>query len=165
LATATMTVIAVTKTTTTTTVIAADDNDGGSVDGDGEGQRRWRQRRQRQRWRRRQHQQQCIYWWVRFRIGLWSAAAEEESSNFKELKNLVDTVDEEAKAGRLQNCEFFLFTDNSTAESCFYRGSSKSRHLHALACAPNTRDGTRDDNPCHSRVGQENDSSRHGWVL
>jgi len=33
------------------------------------------------------------------------------------------------------------------------------------ACTPNTRDGTRDDNPCHSRVGQENDSSRHGWVL
>ncbi len=31
---------------------------------------------------------------------------EEESSNFKELKNLVDTVDEEAKAGRLQYCEF-----------------------------------------------------------
>ncbi len=34
---------------------------------------------------------------------LWSAAEEEESSNFKELKNLVDMVDEEAKAGRLQN--------------------------------------------------------------
>ena len=40
---------------------------------------------------------------VRFRIGLWSAVEEEESSNFKELKNLVDTVDKEAKAGRLQN--------------------------------------------------------------
>ncbi len=40
---------------------------------------------------------------VHFRIRLWSAAEEEESSNFKELKNLVDMVDEEAKAGRLQN--------------------------------------------------------------
>ncbi len=69
---------------------------------------------------------------MRFRIGLWLAEEEEESSNYKELKNLVDMVDEEAKAGRLRNCEFFLFTDNSTAESCFYRGSSKSRHLHAL---------------------------------
>jgi hypothetical protein len=76
---------------------------------------------------------------VRFRIGLWLAAAEEEeSSNLKELKNLVDTVEEEAKAGWLQNCEFFLFTDNSTAESCFYRGSSKSRHLHALVLALRT---------------------------
>ena len=31
---------------------------------------------------------------VRFHIGLWSAAEEKESSNFKELKNLVDTVGE-----------------------------------------------------------------------
>ncbi len=63
---------------------------------------------------------------VRFRIGLWSAEEEEESSNYKELKNLVDTVDEEAKAGHLRNCKFFLFIDNSTAESYFYRVSSKS---------------------------------------
>jgi hypothetical protein len=60
------------------------------------------------------------------------AAKEEESSNYKELKNLVGTVEEEAKAGQLKSCEFFLFTNNSTAESCFYRGSSKSQHLHAL---------------------------------
>ena len=71
----------------------------------------------------------------RFCIGLWLAEEEEESSNYKELKNLVDMVEEEAKAGRLKNWEFFLFTDNSTAESCFYRGSSKSRHLHALVLA------------------------------
>ena len=44
---------------------------------------------------------------VRFRIGLWTAAEEEESSNYKELRNLVDTVKEEAEAGRLRNCEFF----------------------------------------------------------
>jgi hypothetical protein len=64
---------------------------------------------------------------VRYRIGLWTAKEEEESLNYKELKNLVDTVEEEALAGRLKNCEFFLFTDNSTAgKSCFYRGNSKS---------------------------------------
>ncbi len=57
---------------------------------------------------------------VRFCVGLWNAKEEEESSNYKELRNLVDTVSEEAKARRLRNCEFFLFTDNSTAESCFY---------------------------------------------
>jgi hypothetical protein len=44
-------------------------------------------------------------------------------------------VGEEAKAGWLQNCKFFLFTDNSTANSCFYCGSSKSWHLHALVLA------------------------------
>jgi hypothetical protein len=36
---------------------------------------------------------------VRYRIGLWTAGEEEESLNFKELKNLVDTVKEEAEAG------------------------------------------------------------------
>ena len=51
---------------------------------------------------------------VRFRIGLWTAEEEKESSNYKELQNLVDTVKAEARAGRLQGCEFFLFTDNST---------------------------------------------------
>ena len=67
---------------------------------------------------------------VQFQIGLWIAEEEEESSNYKELKNLVDTVKEEAEAGRLRNCKFFLFTDNSTAKSCFYQGTLKSRHLH-----------------------------------
>jgi hypothetical protein len=69
---------------------------------------------------------------VRFWIGLWTPEEEEESSNYKELRNLVDTVKEEAKAGWLRNCDFFLFTDNSTAESCFYWGTLKSRHLHGL---------------------------------
>ncbi len=69
---------------------------------------------------------------VRFRIGLWTASEEEESSNYKELCNLVETVTAEAKAGRLHDCEFFLFTDNSTAEGCFYRGSSKSPLLHKI---------------------------------
>ena len=69
---------------------------------------------------------------IRFRIGLWTMEEEEESSNYKELKNLVDMVEGEATGGRLCDCKFFLFTDNSTAESCFYRGNSKSRNLHAL---------------------------------
>jgi hypothetical protein len=63
---------------------------------------------------------------------LWSAIEEEESSNYKELCNLVKTITVEATAGRLRNCEFFLFTDNSTAEGCFYTGTSKSKLLHSL---------------------------------
>jgi hypothetical protein len=69
---------------------------------------------------------------VWFRIGLWTAEEEEESSNFKELKSLVDTVAEEAGAERLRGCKFFLLTDDSTAKGCFYRGSLKSQHLHTL---------------------------------
>ncbi len=63
---------------------------------------------------------------------------EKESSNYKELRNLVDTVSREAMAGRMQDCKFFLFTDNSTAEGCFYQGNSKSCNLHALVLALRT---------------------------
>ena len=69
---------------------------------------------------------------LKYRVGIWTALEELESSNQKEFCNLVETTEEECRSGRLQNCEFFLFTDNSTAESCFYRGSSKSPKLHNL---------------------------------
>ena len=68
----------------------------------------------------------------RYRLGIWTAEEQQESSNYKELRNLVESTEVEAQAGRLSNCEFFLFTDNSTAESCYYRGSSKSKLLHEL---------------------------------
>ena len=48
------------------------------------------------------------------------------------MRNLVDTVKAKARVGKLQGCEFFFFMDNSTAESCYYRGSSKSKQLHLL---------------------------------
>jgi len=67
-----------------------------------------------------------------YRVGILTAGEESESSNYKELGNCVDTTEVEAREGRLKNCEFFLFTDNSTAESCSYRGSSKSPALHSL---------------------------------
>ena len=46
---------------------------------------------------------------IRFQIGLWLAVEEEESSNYKELKNLVDTIEEEAKEGQFGDCELFIF--------------------------------------------------------
>jgi hypothetical protein len=69
---------------------------------------------------------------IQFHIGLWSSTEEEESSNYKELRNLVGSVGGEAKAGRLGDCELLIFTDNSMAEACFYCGNSKSVHLHSL---------------------------------
>jgi hypothetical protein len=66
------------------------------------------------------------------RFGVWGSDAEDQSSNYRELRNLVETVEEEAVAGRLKQSELWLFTDNSTAESCFSRGSSTSRLLHEL---------------------------------
>jgi len=66
------------------------------------------------------------------RYGLWGKDDEAKSSNYRELRNLVDTVEEEANEGHLNESELWLFTDNSTAEGCFYRGGSSSRLLHEL---------------------------------
>ena len=66
------------------------------------------------------------------RFGVWGRDEEDQSSNYRELCNLVDSVEEEAMAGRLNHSELWMFTDNSTAESCFTRGSSTSPLLHGL---------------------------------
>jgi len=39
-------------------------------------------------------------------------------------------VEEEAAHGELNNVELWLFTDNSTAESCFFKSSSTPPLLH-----------------------------------
>jgi hypothetical protein len=64
--------------------------------------------------------------------GIWPSNIEDESSNYCELKNLVDTIVEEVKVGYLKDLEFWLFTDNSTTESCFHKGSLLSKALHDL---------------------------------
>ena len=69
---------------------------------------------------------------VHGRFGLWGKDADDKSSNYRELRNLVETVEEEASEGHLSNVELWLFTDNSTAESCYYKGSSTSPLLHEL---------------------------------
>jgi hypothetical protein len=63
---------------------------------------------------------------------LWSKDKEDKSSNYRELRNLVETVQEEAREGHLKDSELWLFTDNSTAESCFFKGGSSSKLLHKL---------------------------------
>jgi hypothetical protein len=63
---------------------------------------------------------------------LWGADKDHQISNYRELGNLVDAVEEEAAEGYPKNGEFWLFTDNSMAKSCFYRGSSSSKLLHDL---------------------------------
>jgi hypothetical protein len=53
------------------------------------------------------------------RFGLWGSDTEDESLNYRELPNLVKMVEEEALNGHLSNLELWIFTDNSTVESCF----------------------------------------------
>ncbi len=54
------------------------------------------------------------------------------SSNFKELKNLVDSIEEGVLSGELAQAELFVFTDNTTAEGGYYRGNSDNRALFSL---------------------------------
>ena len=66
------------------------------------------------------------------RFGIWGSDNEERSLNFQELCNLVDTVEEEAQEGHLKDSKLWIFTDNSTAESSFFKGRSTSKTLHEL---------------------------------
>ena len=64
-----------------------------------------------------------------FRVGVWGAADREESSNWKEFTNVVESLEEEAAMGNLSDSEVFMFTDNSTVEACAVKGSSTSPKL------------------------------------
>jgi len=67
-----------------------------------------------------------------YRYGLWGRDADSTSSNYKELRNLVEAVEEGIASGDLFGTELFIFTDNSTAEGAFYKGNTDSRLLFDL---------------------------------
>jgi hypothetical protein len=52
--------------------------------------------------------------------------------NWKELSNLVDSLDEILTNNDLRGCEMFMFTDNSTAEAVYWKGTSHSQKLFEL---------------------------------
>ncbi len=64
--------------------------------------------------------------------GLWKRDEKGQSLNYWELRNLVDTVEEEATEGYLKRGKLWLFMDNSTAESCFHRRGLSSKLLNEL---------------------------------
>ena len=68
-----------------------------------------------------------------YRYGQWSSkVSEESSSNWRELGNLVMTLENQVSQHGLWDCELFLFTDNTTAKAAFWKGSFKSRKLFEL---------------------------------
>ena len=69
---------------------------------------------------------------IRFRYGLWGENMNDSSSNLRELLNLVDTLEKMKAEGELKGTEIYVFTDNSTAECAFFKGTSKSEKLHDL---------------------------------
>lgn len=62
----------------------------------------------------------------------WCTKISKRLSNFCELLKLVDTLELKVWDGQLQNCEVFIFTDNTIAESVFYKGSLTSKRLFKL---------------------------------
>ena len=69
---------------------------------------------------------------IYFRYGRWGSDLDDSSSNFRELNNLVESLEELIEVQDLKGVEIFIFTDNSTAESAFYRGSSSVKTLFEL---------------------------------
>lgn len=69
---------------------------------------------------------------VRMRYGIWGRDRNTLTLNYRELANLVETIELEAEQGLLSGTELFIFTDNSVAESCFYKGTSSTRALFDL---------------------------------
>ena len=69
---------------------------------------------------------------IKYRFGLWGSDMDSSSSNDRELRNLTDMLDKMEADSDLEGAEIFIFTDNSTAERAFFKGSSKSKILHQL---------------------------------
>ena len=65
--------------------------------------------------------------------GTWGRKKSLESSNYRELANLIRTLEEGLSSKALFHTEFFLFTDNSAAEAVYHNGTSSSKTLFALA--------------------------------
>jgi ribonuclease HI len=69
---------------------------------------------------------------VHYLFGQWCDSISEKSSNYRELCNLVEGLEELVADGTLNGCEIFIFTDNTTMETVFYKGNSSSMHLYEL---------------------------------
>ncbi len=69
---------------------------------------------------------------TKYRFGTWGDDMDSSSSNLRELKNLVETLELMGQNDELNGVEMYLFTDNSTAEYAFFKGSSSSRLLFEL---------------------------------
>jgi len=66
---------------------------------------------------------------VHFEYGQWCHLEGEESSNWRELANLCNSLERWVQEHSLNGAQMFIFTDNSTAESAFWKGTSRSKKL------------------------------------
>jgi hypothetical protein len=71
----------------------------------------------------------CLLRW----IGVWKPDKADESSNWRKLTNVVESLEKEAESGRLDNAQDCFFADNTTVEAALHKGLSKSKKLLGLA--------------------------------
>ncbi|KAG7368517.1 hypothetical protein IV203_031260 [Nitzschia inconspicua] len=69
---------------------------------------------------------------IDFEYGQWTTEDSENSSNWRELKNLVTSIQTLSERQDIHGSELFMFTHNTTAEQAYSKGSSKSEHLFEL---------------------------------
>ena len=67
-----------------------------------------------------------------YRMGVWGKDDEGNSSNWKEFQNFVESLEYEYTQGTLEGALLILAVDNSTVESCIYKGNSTSPKLYDL---------------------------------
>jgi hypothetical protein len=69
---------------------------------------------------------------ILWRAGQWKPSYEEESSNLRELENIVRALEEHYEETGEGDVELFMFTDNFVTESAFFKGTSSSPELFEL---------------------------------
>ena len=60
---------------------------------------------------------------MNFRYRHWSSSISEASSNYRDLRVLIEEIEEHVRNSKVWDCEDFLLTDNLMAEYSFYKGS------------------------------------------
>ena len=63
------------------------------------------------------------------RHDVWSEEYKRKSSNNRELRNLVEVVEEEVEDGRMEGVEVFFLADKSVGEAVYYRGNSSDKEM------------------------------------
>mmetsp|Transcript_18233 Transcript_18233/g.45137 ORF Transcript_18233/g.45137 Transcript_18233/m.45137 type:complete len:1296 (-) Transcript_18233:2196-6083(-) len=69
---------------------------------------------------------------VYYEYGQWNEKAENRSSNWREATNLLEGLRRAVEDHNLHGLELFIFTDNTTAESTFWKGSSSDQALSSV---------------------------------
>jgi len=70
---------------------------------------------------------------ISYRYGQQVSEVSEKSSNYRELKNLVNTMKKLYQEGCLKDCELFLFTDKIVSDYAYYKLFSFSK-LFIISC-------------------------------